>query len=226
MHRSSDSRLTVSFLSRSCLRPPLASPPLTATCCAGLLTNKGVVGDHATLEATLVSQLQAPEREQLRKLQGEASSAWWQQGHPGWAIWPVDSDAFQKAANSQVEALVREAKEVSGVEGFEGSVLGISSGVRVPAGTTYGGIATSVPKGKKPRPVGPDGQGGMQQPPSPGMEGLQGMQQPVMPEQLQQQLGHKRPAEGDPGLEGHLPKMPRGPDDVDSEGTVDEDLGR
>ena len=201
---------------------------------AGLLTNKGVVGDHATLEATLVSQLQAPEREQLRKLQGEASSAWWQQGHPGWAIWPVDSDAFQKAANSQVEALVREAKEVSGVEGFEGAAMGISSGVRVPAGTTFGGIATSVPKGKKP-PADGAAQGlphdlaqglphglahGLHPDLQPGMgHGLVDLPSPAG-------LGHKRAAEPDEGLDGLPPmKLHRGPDEVDSEGTVDEGLG-
>ena len=206
-----------------------------------------MVGDHATLEATLVSQLQAPEREQLRKLQSEAASAWWQQGHPGWAIWPVDSDAFQKAANSQVEALVREAKEVSGVEGFEGGMMGLSSGVRVPAGTTFGGIATSVPKGKKPRSVGtagvPPGSAAAQSPvaPAPALappavpqmplqqlppQMLAGMPPQLPPpavQQMAQPLGVKRPADGELPVEGApVPKMMKGPDE-DSEGTVDDD---
>lgn len=31
---------------------------------------------------------------QVRQLQPQAVSAWWQQGHPGWAIYPVDSEQF------------------------------------------------------------------------------------------------------------------------------------
>ena len=31
---------------------------------------------------------------QVRALQPQAVAAWWQQGHPGWAIYPVDSEQF------------------------------------------------------------------------------------------------------------------------------------
>ena len=31
---------------------------------------------------------------QVRALQPQAVTAWWQQGHPGWAIYPVDSEQF------------------------------------------------------------------------------------------------------------------------------------
>ena len=31
---------------------------------------------------------------QVRQLQPQAVAAWWQQGHPGWAIYPVDSEQF------------------------------------------------------------------------------------------------------------------------------------
>jgi hypothetical protein len=30
----------------------------------------------------------------VRQLQPQAVAAWWQQGHPGWAIYPVDSEQF------------------------------------------------------------------------------------------------------------------------------------
>lgn len=33
-------------------------------------------------------------RVQVRALQPQALAAWWQQGHPGWAIYPVDSEQF------------------------------------------------------------------------------------------------------------------------------------
>lgn len=77
---------------------------------AGLLTKREASGDQTTLEATLMAQLDANQRETLRRLQREASLSWWQPGHPGWAIWPVDSDGFMKGAQAQVEALLREAQ--------------------------------------------------------------------------------------------------------------------
>ena len=30
----------------------------------------------------------------MRQLQPQAVNGWWQPGHPGWAIYPVDSDSF------------------------------------------------------------------------------------------------------------------------------------
>ena len=31
---------------------------------------------------------------QVRQLQPSAVGSWWQSGHPGWAIYPVDSEQF------------------------------------------------------------------------------------------------------------------------------------
>lgn len=31
---------------------------------------------------------------QVRQLQPNAVGSWWQGGHPGWAIYPVDSEQF------------------------------------------------------------------------------------------------------------------------------------
>ena len=33
-------------------------------------------------------------RAQVRTLQPQGVQSWWQPGHPGWAIYPVDSDHF------------------------------------------------------------------------------------------------------------------------------------
>jgi Calmodulin binding protein-like len=60
----------------------------------GLLTKKGVDGAQTTMEATLMAQQTPQQREQVRALQPQATAAWWQHGHPGWAIYPVDSDQF------------------------------------------------------------------------------------------------------------------------------------
>ena len=30
----------------------------------------------------------------MRQLQPQAVASWWQPGHPGWAIYPIDSDQF------------------------------------------------------------------------------------------------------------------------------------
>lgn len=38
--------------------------------------------------------LPVPPSAQVRQLQPQAVAAWWQQGHPGWAIYPVDSEQF------------------------------------------------------------------------------------------------------------------------------------
>ena len=46
------------------------------------------------MEATLMAQQTPGQREQVRQLQPQAVASWWQPGHPGWAIYPVDSDQF------------------------------------------------------------------------------------------------------------------------------------
>ncbi|KAH7619140.1 hypothetical protein Ndes2526B_g06092 [Nannochloris sp. 'desiccata'] len=60
----------------------------------GLLTKKASDGAQTTMEATLMAQQTPQQREQVRALQPQAIAAWWQHGHPGWAIYPVDSDQF------------------------------------------------------------------------------------------------------------------------------------
>ncbi|KAL4859186.1 putative aldo-keto reductase 2 [Chlorella vulgaris] len=60
----------------------------------GLLTKKAQEGAQTTMEATLMAQQTPAQRDQVRALQPQGVGAWWQQGHPGWAIYPVDSEQF------------------------------------------------------------------------------------------------------------------------------------
>lgn len=60
----------------------------------GLLTKKASDGAQTTMEATLMAQQTPTQRDQVRSLQPQAAASWWQGGHPGWAIYPVDSDQF------------------------------------------------------------------------------------------------------------------------------------
>lgn len=41
-----------------------------------------------------MAQQTPAQREQVRQLQPGAVASWWQPGHPGWAIYPVDSEQF------------------------------------------------------------------------------------------------------------------------------------
>ena len=63
-------------------------------CRAGLLQKKSQDGLQTTMEATLMAQQTPAQREQVRQLQPGAVASWWQPGHPGWAIYPVDSEQF------------------------------------------------------------------------------------------------------------------------------------
>lgn len=60
----------------------------------GLLQKKSQEGRQTTLEATLMAEQSPAQREQVRQLQQQGAASWWQQGHPGWAIYPVDSEQF------------------------------------------------------------------------------------------------------------------------------------
>ncbi|CAL5229988.1 g13422 [Coccomyxa viridis] len=60
----------------------------------GLLQKKSQDGLQTTMEATLMAQQTPAQREQVRQLQPGAVASWWQPGHPGWAIYPVDSEQF------------------------------------------------------------------------------------------------------------------------------------
>lgn len=63
----------------------------------GLLTKKSQEGQPTMMEATLMAQQTPTQREQVRFLQPQAEAAWWSNGHPGWAIHPIDSDQFLAA---------------------------------------------------------------------------------------------------------------------------------
>ena len=80
-------------LTPSPMRPDHAAHPAPPPP-AGLLTKKAQEGAQTTMEATLLAQQTPAQRDQMRALQPAASAAWWQPGHPGWAISPTDSEEF------------------------------------------------------------------------------------------------------------------------------------
>lgn len=69
-----------------------------------------------TMEATLAGQLDAAGDAQLAALARAAAEAWWRPGHPGWSIWPADSEQFQRSvcgAASAVQVSVVPAETLS-----------------------------------------------------------------------------------------------------------------
>ncbi|GAX78271.1 hypothetical protein CEUSTIGMA_g5713.t1 [Chlamydomonas eustigma] len=49
---------------------------------------------EARVEATLMANLTPVQRELVRQMQPEAAQGWWMPGHPGWAIFPMESESF------------------------------------------------------------------------------------------------------------------------------------
>ena len=73
---------------------------------AGLLRRKQLEGGHILMEAVFTTQQDAHEQQQVQGLQGQASDDWWLPGHPGWAIWPADSDEFLRQVSTTTAALL------------------------------------------------------------------------------------------------------------------------
>ena len=68
---------------------------VTVGVCAALLRLKPATeGKQAVMEPVLTQKLPGSEREAVKKLQKEAIKCWWQDNHPGWSIWPIDSNQF------------------------------------------------------------------------------------------------------------------------------------
>lgn len=66
----------------------------------GLLQRKDQEGGQ-TMEAMLMAQQTPQQRHQVGIFQPLAVASWWQPGHSGWAIYPVDSDQFMSAGAMQ-----------------------------------------------------------------------------------------------------------------------------
>ena len=54
----------------------------------------GLNSGEPKVEATLMAQQTPAQRDLVRQLQPQAAHGWWLNGHPGWAIFPMDSDQF------------------------------------------------------------------------------------------------------------------------------------
>lgn len=61
-------------------------------------------GEPATMEASLLQRIPSEEKEKVKKLMKRASTAWWLPGHPGWAIWPIDTQNFMQNIPAPVSA--------------------------------------------------------------------------------------------------------------------------
>ena len=70
----------------------------------GLLTKTSSNNMQTTMEATLMAQQSPAQRDQVRRLQPLAEISWWQPGHPGWAIYPLDSEQFLSSGTSDITA--------------------------------------------------------------------------------------------------------------------------
>ena len=51
-------------------------------------------GGETKVEATLMAQQTPAQRQLVGQLQPQAAHAWWTKNHPGWAIFPMDSDTY------------------------------------------------------------------------------------------------------------------------------------
>jgi hypothetical protein len=91
----------------------------------GLLTKKAQDGVQTTMEATLMAQQTPGQRDQVRALQPRAAEAWWQPGHPGWAIYPVDSEQFLSSGTLEPAAV---AGSIMALPPATPQALGLGSG--------------------------------------------------------------------------------------------------
>ncbi len=55
-------------------------------------------GAEPKLEACLLADLLPVQRELVHRLQPQAAHSWWLPGHPGWAIFPMDSEQFNQVS--------------------------------------------------------------------------------------------------------------------------------
>eukprot|EP00884_Botryococcus_braunii_P005106 jgi/Botrbrau1/14597/Bobra.242_2s0007.1 len=84
----SDDKLSTGLLFKCHLgRIDLESP-------VGLLKKAAIEGGHVTMEAVLPGSQTDYDRQMVERLQRQAVKCWYQPGHPGWSIWPADSEQF------------------------------------------------------------------------------------------------------------------------------------
>lgn len=72
---------------------------------AGLLNLKeDVEGGQATMDTVLMQRVPPNEMDKIKKLLKKAAAAWWLPGHPGWAIWPIDTQHFMQDMSAPVSS--------------------------------------------------------------------------------------------------------------------------
>jgi hypothetical protein len=68
---------------------------------AGLLKKASIEGGYVTMEAVLPVSQTDYDRQMVERLQRQAVKCWYQAGHPGWSIWPADSEQFVQGVCTQ-----------------------------------------------------------------------------------------------------------------------------
>ena len=90
---------------------PLLSPgpavALKAASRAGILSGKGpqAGGSQVEMEA-LLAQHPAYDKAGAAWLQARAYDCWWKPGHPGWSVWPADSEQFIRGVVEAGDAIL------------------------------------------------------------------------------------------------------------------------
>ena len=56
----------------------------------------------ASMDIILMQHLTPDQKDLARRLQRKAAICWWQHRHPGWTIWHIDSEAYQRGNTSEV----------------------------------------------------------------------------------------------------------------------------
>lgn len=81
---------------------------------------------------------------QVRTLQPQGVQSWWQPGHPGWAIYPVDSDHFLSTGVLDSVSVNTESISAPPPSGSPGTVFG---GCMRPTANQMSRTATKTPEG-------------------------------------------------------------------------------
>lgn len=78
-----------------------------AVACAGILSGKGpqAGGSQVEMEAML-AQHPAYDKGGAAWLQTRAYDCWWKPGHPGWSVWPADSEQFIRGVVEAGDAIL------------------------------------------------------------------------------------------------------------------------
>ncbi|KAK9817517.1 hypothetical protein WJX74_004575 [Apatococcus lobatus] len=122
----------------------------------------GVGAAPASMDIILMQQLTPDQKDLARRLQRKAAICWWQHRHPGWTIWHIDSEAYQRGNTNEMRAAMApglaptptsdafgafpsESMNLSGLGSQFGSGLGIPDLARTNRGGSGGMGSGALP---------------------------------------------------------------------------------